>query len=132
MSKLADGLAKAGVPRAQRHLFLCIGPDCCRAREGELLWDFVKKRLKDTGVRAMRTKAGCFRICVNGPWLVVYPDGIWYREVTPARFERILQQHLIGGDPVREWISARNDLGCGAALHGGQRETGAEGAEAIG
>ncbi|MEA3207953.1 MAG: hypothetical protein QOE70_1010 [Chthoniobacter sp.] len=110
MSTLEEGLAKAGIAKARRHLFLCIGPDCCKTREGELLWDFVKRRVKETGLRAMRTKAGCFRICTGGPWMVVYPDGTWYGHVTPARFERILQQHLLGGQPVTEWLVARNDL----------------------
>jgi (2Fe-2S) ferredoxin len=107
------GLEKAGVATAQRHLFVCIGPDCCAASEGERLWDFIKMRVKETRLPAMRTKAGCFRICAGGPWLVVYPEGLWYGAVTPARFERILQQHLIGGEPVREWITAANRLGCG-------------------
>ena len=73
-----------------------------------MLWEFVKKRVKEAGVRVMRTKAECFRICSGGPWMVVYPDGVWYGDVTPARFEKILRQHIIGGEPVTEWISARN------------------------
>lgn len=108
--KFADGLAKAGLAAAQKHLFLCLGPDCCKTREGEATWDYIKRRVKDTGLRAMRTKAACFRICTDGPWLVVYPEGIWYSRVTPARFERILQEHLLKNEPVREWVAARNDL----------------------
>ena len=71
---------------------------------------YVKRRVKETRIRVMRTKAECFRICTEGPLLVVYPDGTWYSRVTPAKFERILQQHLLGGEPVQEWIFARNPL----------------------
>lgn len=110
ISKLDEGLRKAGIAMVDRHLFICIGPDCCDSREGEALWEFVKARVRETALSAMRTKAGCFRICTGGPWLVVYPEGIWYGGVTPERFERILQQHLLAGQPVREWIVAENDL----------------------
>jgi (2Fe-2S) ferredoxin len=108
--KLAKGLAKAEIRGARYHIFLCIGPDCCKTREGEMTWEYMKQRLKETRVKAMRTKAACFRICTGGPWMVIYPDGIWYGEVTPARFERILQEHLLGGRPVERWVVARNPL----------------------
>jgi (2Fe-2S) ferredoxin len=109
-SKVRAGLEKSGVAKAEQHLFFCLGPDCCRRSEGELLWTFVKQRVKEAGIPVMRTKAECFRICAGGPWLVVYPEGVWYGEMTPKRFERILSQHIIGGEPVREWVAARN--GC--------------------
>ena len=112
-SNIAAGLAKAGLASAERHLFLCIGPDCCDSAEGERVWEFVKRRVRESGLRAMRTKAGCFRICAGGPWLCVYPEGVWYGAMDETRFERILGEHLLGGVPVREWIVARNALGCG-------------------
>ena len=115
---LSDGLRKAGIAGAQRHLFLCIGPDCCKSRQGELVWEFVKQRVRETGIAAMRTKAACFRICSGGPWLLVYPDGVWYGAINEARFERILGEHLLGGIPVREWIVLRNAFDCNAASRG--------------
>ncbi len=115
---IAAGLAKAGVASAEKHLFICIGPDCCDSRDGERVWEFIKRRVRESGLRAMRTKAACFRICSGGPWLCVYPDGVWYGAIDEARFERILSEHLLGGAPVREWIVARNALGCDGALRG--------------
>jgi len=110
------GLNKAGVANAERHLFLCLGPDCCPTAEGEHVWEFIKQRVRETGLKAMRTKAACLRICAGGPWLVVYPEGTWYGAMTSERFERILQEHLIGGKPVNEWLVARNDLGRGCPV----------------
>jgi (2Fe-2S) ferredoxin len=106
------GLKKAGVAAAERHIFLCLGPDCCDPSDGEHVWEYIKQRVRETSLRAMRTKAACFRICSGGPWLVAYPEGTWYGAMTRERFERILQEHLLGGTPVAEWLVARNDLGC--------------------
>jgi (2Fe-2S) ferredoxin len=78
--------------------------------EGEALWELMKRRLKAESVPAMRTKAACLRVCTGGPWLVVYPEGIWYGSVTAERFEGILQQHLRDGRPVLEWVSGQT--GC--------------------
>lgn len=108
--KLSKGLRKAGIHDARRHLFVCIGPDCCSNKEGSDLWDLIKKRTKNSSVPVMRTKAACLRICYQGPWLVVYPEGVWYSCVTPERFERIFVEHVEGGRPVEEWIVARNAL----------------------
>lgn len=110
MSKLDKKLKKAGVKDARKHLFFCIGPDCCKKSEGADLWDYAKKRTKALDVPVMRTKAACFRICCDGPWLVVYPEGAWYPKMTPERLDRVLKEHVLEGQPVEEWIAARNAL----------------------
>ena len=112
MDALTAGLKKAAIASAQRHLFLCMGPDCCVPADAEVLWEYVKQRVRETGAQAMRTKAQCFRICTGGPWVVVYPEGVWYGEMTKARFDRILAEHVLGGVPVAEWAVATNAL-CG-------------------
>jgi (2Fe-2S) ferredoxin len=108
--KIEKGFAKAGLPTAQRHVFLCAGPDCCSADEGQAAWDALKGCLKGCGLPVMRTKAACFRVCQGGPWLVVYPDGVWYGDLTPERVKRIVAEHLGAGKAIAEWIARVHPL----------------------
>lgn len=95
----------------KRHIFLCAYPDkpkCCSLAEGGESWEFLKARLKEldlSGTEGVyRTKASCLRVCKRGPIAVVYPDGVWYHSCTPVVLERIIQEHLIGGEPVEEYV----------------------------
>lgn len=99
-----------GLRSAQRHVFLCIGPDCCAGEVGLAAWEKLKALVKTHDLPVMRTKAACFRVCCGGPWMVVYPDGIWYGEVTAERCDRIVQEHLLNGRPVQEWVARVHPL----------------------
>lgn len=114
----AAGFAKMGLEGARRHVFLCVGPDCCAPDQGLATWEVLKSEIARAGIPALRTKAGCFRICQGGPWMLVYPEGVWYGGVTPERCRRIVAEHLAGGRPVAEWIARAHPL------PGGERPAG--------
>jgi (2Fe-2S) ferredoxin len=44
--------------------------------------------------------AGCMEACLAGPALLVVPDNVWYGGVTETDVPALVEQHLIGGEPV--------------------------------
>lgn len=96
----------------KKHIFICTNEraagerQSCGEKHGLALVAAFKKSLLDKGlkteVRAQR--AGCLDACESGPTLVVYPEGIYYRNVQLNDVEEIIRKHIIENAPVERLV----------------------------
>jgi (2Fe-2S) ferredoxin len=94
------------------HVLICTGDFCTPDRRGRQLYSLLAELLQREDLlfgpeRVKRGETPCLGVCSNGPIVVVYPEGIWYSQVTPALLERIVVEHLKHGKPIEEAVFHR-------------------------
>lgn len=96
-------------PYFKHHVFFCCnqrtdGRASCEDHGASALRDYCKQKVKKaaiTGIgRARVNQAGCLDRCEQGPVMVVYPEGVWYRYGSEADVDEIVAEHLLKGRPV--------------------------------
>jgi (2Fe-2S) ferredoxin/predicted O-methyltransferase YrrM len=93
------------------HLFVCTqlkpeGVPCCPASGSFAVLATLDRELQARGLGndVQVTTCGCMGLCDEGPIMVVYPEGIWYRRVQPSDVSEIAGQHLCDGKPVERLV----------------------------
>ena len=101
------------MPSFERHVFVCVNerpPESpkgsCKARGGEAVRDLLKKELAARGLKhqVRANNAGCLDQCERGVAVVVYPEQVWYGNVTTADVAEIIERHLVGGEVVERLL----------------------------
>lgn len=93
----------------KKHIFICINERAtgatrksCEEETGMAIANRFKELIKAhklrMSVRAQRSS--CFDICEQGPIAVIYPEGIFYKEISVSDVDEIFEQHILNNKPV--------------------------------
>lgn len=89
----------------ERHVLVCGGTGCTSSGSPKIIEkleeEFAAKGLTD---KIQIVKTGCFGLCERGPIMIVYPEGSFYSRVDVDEIPRIVDEHLIDGNPVKEFL----------------------------
>lgn len=86
-------------------LLVCGGTGCQASGSSEVVETF-KKELEKEGLEneVQVITTGCFGFCEKGPIVKISPDNVFYVEVTPEKAIKIVQEHIIKGRVVEDYL----------------------------
>ena len=89
----------------EKHILVCGGTGCTSSGSPKII-EKLEKELAEKGLtdKVQIVKTGCFGLCELGPIMIVYPEGAFYSRVDIDEIPRIIDEHIIGGKPVKEFL----------------------------
>lgn len=83
--------------KPQYHFFLCNSfrangepKGVCNKKGAAGLLQYLQDEVADRGIDAIVSTTSCLNVCEKGPILVVYPNALWYYEITEQKLDEIL------------------------------------------
>lgn len=93
------------MPNYSHQVLVCQGTGCLSSGSTEVLTG-LEKEIESSGMadQVKVVKSGCFGFCMQGPVMIVYPEGIFYTRVHPEDIPEIIDKHLKGGQIVERLL----------------------------
>jgi (2Fe-2S) ferredoxin len=77
----------------------------CHKKGAVDLLQYLQCEVADRGIDAIVSTTSCLNVCEKGPVLVVYPNELWYFEMTEQKLDEILDA-LEEGSPMPSLMTA--------------------------
>ncbi|SKA84585.1 NAD(P)-dependent iron-only hydrogenase diaphorase component flavoprotein [Caloramator quimbayensis] len=93
------------MPNYRMNLLVCGGTGCKASGSSEVV-EVFEKEIEKAGLKneIQVIVTGCFGFCEKGPIVKVTPDNVFYVEVNPEKAVRIINEHIIKGRIVEEYL----------------------------
>ncbi|MFD0696746.1 ferredoxin [Paenibacillus sp. GCM10027628] len=87
----------------KHHVLICNGASCLR-NQGDETTAAIRHELSALGLEYLvhTTRTRCNGRCEDACVVTVYPEGVWYKNVTPETGRRIVGEHLLNQEPLKE------------------------------
>ena len=86
-------------------VLICGGTGCTSSGSKAIQAAFAEQlAAKGIAEEVKIIQTGCFGLCALGPVVVVYPEGVFYRQVTVEDVEEIVAEHLYKGRIVQRLV----------------------------
>lgn len=95
------------------HVFICSSSRIsgqqkgfCHSKESVGIIQKFMEEVEDRGLTddVMITNTGCLGICSTGPIVVVYPENVWYKDVSIRDVAEIVESHFENGEKVERLV----------------------------
>ena len=87
---------------------------CGIAAGGQKVYDALKAQLNDHGLKNVELRrTGCMGLCYSEVLVEVFQPQdrhVFYRNVIPEQVQRIVEEHIIDGKPVAEWVMLADEM----------------------
>lgn len=88
---------------SSRCVLVCQNRTCKKQGSAQVLKAFQLRLVAGVAV----VGSGCLGQCGSGPMVKVVPDNIWYSRIHPDEVPAVIQQHLVGGQPVKALLYSK-------------------------
>ncbi|MCD7725296.1 MAG: (2Fe-2S) ferredoxin domain-containing protein [Clostridiales bacterium] len=99
--------------KPQKHILVCTScrlngvqaGACITKNSDEIVSEFLDQlEANELSDSVMVSNTGCFGFCSKGPVAVVYPDNVWYGNITVEDVEEIVEEHILNGNIVEHLL----------------------------